>query len=83
METTIIMLLLAGVATLFVLDVVLGRPGFGGRLQVREFSTRLIPLFLGGLGLALWPGHPVLGGGLLVLALILFLAGNCCRHQVK
>ena len=85
METTIALFLLSGVAVLFVLEVVLGRPGSqgAGRLPAVEFATRLLPLFLGGLGLALAASHRFLGAGLVVLAFILFLAGTQCRTQAK
>lgn len=68
----IILLLLACVAVLFVLDVVLGRP-VGGRLPLREFVGRAVPLFLLIMGLGLLPAHPFVGLCALAAAVLLHL----------
>jgi hypothetical protein len=71
---TVIWLLALAVVLLFFTEVVLGFPntngpsGVKGRLSVREFVTRLLPLFLLGIGVACIVTWPRLGTVLILMS---------------
>ena len=71
----IIVLLLVGVALLFILDVLVG-DAFFGRLPVREFLFGSAPFVLLIPGLGLLTRHPLTALAVFALAGALFLAGR-------
>ncbi|MCM0755552.1 hypothetical protein M7784_09880 [Desulfovibrio aminophilus] len=76
----IIILLLAGVALLFVLDVIVG-DAFFGRLPLRDFLFGGAPFFLLIPGLGLLSRHPLTALAVFALAVTLFLAGRFRRRH--
>lgn len=89
MFATLFGLTVVALGILFVLDVLLGRPGFDlyagqgapKRLGLCEFATRLAPLFLSGIGIAVIAGNLFAGALLLSAAAALALAGVRCRQK--
>jgi hypothetical protein len=46
------------------------------RLSIKEVAFRVMPIFLGGIGLPLTFAYPIAGIACLVLALVLFISGR-------
>lgn len=82
MPTTILILLALSVGALFVFDVLLDRPTPGLEHVAsegpgaREFATRVVPIYLTGIGVAMLPLALYTGLGLLAFSAALFLFGR-------
>jgi len=82
MPITILLLLALSVGALFVFDVLLDRPTPGlehaasGGPGAREFATRVVPIYLTGVGVAMLPLSLYTGLGLVALSALLFLFGR-------
>lgn len=87
MPNEILLLMALAVAALAAVDVGLGHGRHGhfgfegglGRIGLLEFLTRPLPIFLFGVGVAMLPVRPVVGGLLLAAAAGLCLAGRSAR----
>lgn len=82
MPFTVLGLLFLAVLLLFLIEVVLGAPSTTGsqegqsRLSVREFMTRLVPLYCLGLGVAGIVAWPLFGTVLILLSMALWVYGS-------
>jgi len=86
MPHSIALMFVLSLAALFVFDVLLDRrvPGLEyatvSGLGAWEFLTRVVPIYMGGIGVVMLPLAPLYGAGLLALCAVLFLLGRHCRH---